>query len=86
MIPDDAAWAVLYAQKFCIYAIPGRWQGRVYWIPRVEGGYDPDLGWLLDNRPTPYGWPSWSSCVLALGKHLEATQRDERNATTAARH
>lgn len=67
----DLEWAALYSQTYCIYAVAVRWQGTVYWQPRMESGNDPDLGWLIDNRPTPYGWPSWAAAVYALGRHLD---------------
>ncbi len=63
--------AIRHTNKFGIYAVPVNHGGSCYWRPRLYGGYDPDLGWLLKAEPTPMGWPTWAEAVAAMGDAME---------------
>lgn len=67
--------AVDYANTLGIYAIPMKHDGRIYWLPRMPNGNDPDFFWLQNTMPTFIGFLSWADAVYELGKHL--TERAE---------
>lgn len=63
--------AVDIAAKTGLYAIPVRRSDDCYyWAPRMPNGKDPELGWLLNARPSRWGWPTWADAVLSLAEHL----------------
>jgi len=74
---EHAMQAVRYADKLGIYAVPIRHGTAIYWIPRTSKGFDPDLGWLIDARPTIHGWKSWADAVVDYGRELEKQETDQ---------